>query len=538
MSEPSPSTTVDHLRSIEALLKGLPEEEVIALANMEGVKEALDHKWNPNPGQQELALLSPADELFYGGSAGGGKTDLLLGAAITKHKRSLVLRRTDKEAGRFIRRMDEILGHRNGWNGQQKTFTWPETNQIIEFGGCQHPGDEQKYKGEPKDLVAFDEVSDFTEYMYRFIIGWNRTAIQGQRCRIICASNPPTTAEGLWVIQYWAPWLDPTHPNPAHPGELRWFTTIDGRDCEVEGPGPHLINGEWVTAKSRTFIPSFLEDNPDYADTDYASRLAALPEELREAYKEGKFSAAMRDNPFQVIPTKWIEEAMDRWDEDGYKDIEMSAMALDCSGGGQDPAILAYRHGGWLGPLDSTPGKKTADADEMVRMVFNRRKHGAPVVVDVGGGYASGVVLRFKDNHMEDDYLRFDGSQPSTRTTRGSGIRFYNKRAEAYWSMREELDPDQEGGSPVALPRDPQLKADLASATYEITPRGIKIESKDDIRKRLGRSTDKGDAAIMCYSEGNRAIVRRINRRGRGRQPKAILAHDKVKNRDRRRYGA
>src|SRR6478752_6567613 len=53
---------------------------------------------------------------------------------------------------------------------------------------------------------------------------------------------------------YWGPWLDRTHPNPAKPGELRWFTTINGEDREVDGPGPHMIDGQPVMARSRTFI--------------------------------------------------------------------------------------------------------------------------------------------------------------------------------------------------------------------------------------------------------------------------------------------
>jgi hypothetical protein len=89
--------------------------------------------------------------------------------------------------------------------------------------------------------------------------------MQGQRCRVLVTSNPPTTADGLWVIRYWGPWLDPTHPNPAKPGELRWFTTIGGEDVEVDGQGPHVIPGEPapVMARSRTYLPASLADNPD-----------------------------------------------------------------------------------------------------------------------------------------------------------------------------------------------------------------------------------------------------------------------------------
>jgi hypothetical protein len=39
--------------------------------------------------------------------------------------------------------------------------------------------------------------------------------------------------------------------------------------------------------------------------------------------------------------------------------------------------------------------------------------------------------------------------------------------------------------------------------------RGILLESKEDIRKRLGRSPGKGDAVVMAWSEGNKAAMHR-----------------------------
>src|SRR3990167_6893297 len=72
-------------------------------------------KWLPNPGPQTEAFFTDADELFYGGQAGGGKSDLEIGAAITAHHRSLLLRRTNKEALGLVERMAEIIGDRDGW---------------------------------------------------------------------------------------------------------------------------------------------------------------------------------------------------------------------------------------------------------------------------------------------------------------------------------------------------------------------------------------------------------------------------------------
>ena len=49
--------------------------------------------WVPQEGPQRMAFESPADIVFYGGAAGGGKTDLLLGVPLTTQKHSIIFRR-------------------------------------------------------------------------------------------------------------------------------------------------------------------------------------------------------------------------------------------------------------------------------------------------------------------------------------------------------------------------------------------------------------------------------------------------------------
>jgi hypothetical protein len=452
-----------------------------------------------------------------------------MGAALTQHRRSLILRRTNKEASRFISRFAEIVGHRNGWNGVLQLFRM-EDGREIEFGGCQLESDAEKYRGSPHDLICFDEGVGFTESQYRFIIGWNRSVDKDQRCRVILASNPPTNPEGLWVFKYWGAWLDPAHPNPAAPGELRWYTTIAGKDEEVDGPGPHRIDGQDILARSRTFIPAELSDNPDLDDTNYGSVLAALPPGLREAYYEGRFQAVLKDDDWQVIPTHWILEAQDRWREDGYGGNMMTAVGLDCAGGGQDAAVIAARYGGWFAPLVEMQGDQTADGLAMFTRIMQLRRDNCSVIVDVGGGYAGGVIEHLKSNAI--DFLRFDGASRSTGHALGSNLAFKNRRAEALWRFREALDPDQEGGSAVALPPDAELRADLAAPRWEPTPGGIQIESKEHIRKRIGRSPNKGDAVMMALAMGDKAAVRRQGRMGRA--PKNIQAYAKAKRMYRR----
>jgi hypothetical protein len=107
----------------------------------------------------------------------------------------------------------------------------------------------------------------------------------------------------------------------------------------------------------------------------------------------------------------------------------------------------------------------------------------------------------------------FNGASESTEVTRDGAKRaFYNRRAEVWWRFREALDPDQEGGSAIALPPDDELKADVASAQWELTARGIKLTRKQDIRERIGRSPGKGDAVVMAWAEGAKAVKRLLRR--------------------------
>jgi hypothetical protein len=521
------TATASDLAALERLIGKMPADKRKALASLPAVRARVN-QWQPNPGPQTLAYNSPADELFYGGQAGGGKSDLIVGLSLTAHQKSLVLRRTNKEASKFVERFAEVLGTRDGWNSQAQVWRFPD--RIIDIAGCQHEDDKQKYKGSPHDFIGFDEVSDFSETQYRFIIGWNRSADKRQRCRVVAAGNPPTTPEGLWVLKYWAPWVDPDHPNPAKPGELRWFTTIGGEDTEVEGPGPHMIGGEAITARSRTFIPAQLDDNPDLAETNYASVLAALPEELRAAYKEGRFDASLRDDAFQVIPSRWISLAQERWTSDGFKDFAMTAMAFDPAGGGNDAEELIWRHAGWFAPPVTAKGEQTSDGSRAAGVIVTHRRQNAPVIVDVGGGYGGSVTLRLKDNEIP--HHAFNGAGRSIAKTKDGKLAFANKRAEAWWRMREELDPDQEGGSVIALPPGAEIRADLASPHWKLTATGILVESKDELRKRLGRSPGKGDAIVMCLSEGNAVLTRELHKATqRGRTPTVKLGYAKTKGR-------
>jgi len=488
--------------------------------------------WLPNPGFQTDTYFSEADEIGCGGEAGPGKTALAVGLALNEHQRSLLLRRKNSDVAGLVDEFEKFMKTRPEFD-RYGSFRYG--TRRIRLGGCQHEGDKQKYKGDPRDLIVFDQVEDFIESQYTFIIGWNRPAVPGQRCRIIATMNPPTSGSGLWVFRRWAPWLDPKHPNPAKSGELRWYTSIDGVDTEVEADWRGVDHrGRPILPKSRTFIRGRLEENPDLAGSGYEGRLAGLPKGLREAYAEGRFDASLKDVPNQTIPTDWVRLAQERWGTRPAPHVPMCAIGVDCSGGGDDPMVLAPRYDGWYPELVVVEGKEIP-VDRIGSycsgVIVSYRRDSALVVIDMGGGYGSATYEHCKDNNIE--CYAYKGAEGTERRSSDKKLRFPNVRSAAHWVFREALDPGQPGGSPIALPEDPELVADLTASTFEATPNGIKVEPKDSVTERLGRSTDKGDAVIMAWFAGPKEITNALDwaeraqqqamRRPLGRLPKAIL---------------
>ena len=456
--------------------------------------------WTPAPENvpQMQAYVSEADILYFGGAAGGGKTDLLLGLAITNHRKSIIFRREYTQVRELVDRSTELLGHTKA-NFNQTFSRWAGIpgERILEFGGVKLEKDKEKFKGRPHDLKAFDEIPDFTESQFRFLSAWNRTTIPGQRCRIVCAGNPPTHAEGEWVIRFWAPWISENHPNPAKPGELRWFAGIDGRDREVEDGTPFQYKGERIHPMSRTFIPSLLENNPYLRDTTYRNVLQALPEPLRSHLLHGLFSVSRRDPPRQVIPTEWIKLAQKRWRATSVPERIFETVGLDPSRGGVDETVIAPRTGTYFWELLTYPGIGVPNSEVCVALLIEalgEENMGAKINVDVIG---IGSAVFDALSALDFDVAAVNFARKSGATDKSGKLAMRNVRAESYWTLREALDP--ENGEGLALPPDDELAADLAAPTWNMTTQGITIEPKKDIRKRLGRSPGKGDAVALAH---------------------------------------
>lgn len=464
--------------------------------------------WLPLPGPQLLAYESEADIIGYGGAAGGGKTDLICGAAITRHKRVLIVRNEKAQTAGIVQRLGEIIGSNDGFNSQSSTWRVPiGTQPLIELGGLDNLGDESRWQGRAHDLKCLDEVTEIREHQARFVMGWLRTNDPSIRTQVLMTFNPPMGAEGQWVIRFFAPWLDDMHPNPAKPGELRWFTTINGIDEEVPDARPFvMIDDERhyrfdpddytpeqvITPKSRTFIPARVTDNPYYMATGYVRELQALPEPMRSRMLFGDFKAGIEDDPFQVIPTAWVDAAMARWKKLDVKPT-MDAVGVDVAMRGKDKTIIARRHGMWFDEPIAYPGTECIDGPTIAGFVLASVRDSAVIHIDLFGVGAQPYGHLMK---LGQQVIGVNVGDPALAPDLSGRMRFRNQRSELWWRMREALDPASNAG--VALPPDRQLRADLCAPTWRPAGAFIEVASRAEIVKRLGRSPDYGSAYVLA----------------------------------------
>ena len=504
--------TPSQARDLERYLTPAEREELNALITA----DLAEHRWRPLPGPQTMAYHSQADVIGFGGAAGGGKTDLAIGMATTQHHRTQVFRREGPQLKGIIDRLAEILGSRQNINGNPPVYRDDDDRQI-EFNSMPNLGDETKYQGRPKDLLVIDEAANFLEQQVRFVKGWVRTTRPGQRTRTLLTFNPPTSAEGRWVISFFAPWLDKKHPlYPSEPGALRyvyvdpvtgedvWIADNDARPFVLRGhdrvydfdPLAHRPE-DIVRPESRTFIPSRITDNPFLVSTGYMAQLQALPEPLRSQMLLGDFQAGIEDDPWQVVPTAWVEAAQARWRERSPKG-ELLSMGVDVARGGKDQTVIANRHRNerstlWFDRLQMHPGSETPNGRKVAGLVIAEHRDHAPIHIDVIGVGASPYDVLVDTNQP---VYGVNVSERATSLDKSGRLSFFNLRSQLWWQLREALDPAADNG--MALPPDKDLLAEICAPRWELSGMTLKVESRDDIVKRVGRSPDRASAVILA----------------------------------------
>lgn len=183
------------------------------------------------------------------------------------------------------------------------------------------------------------------------------------------------------------------------------------------------------------------------------------------------------------------------------------------------------------GDVDQAPGSGSFDlAADGDPVRFQQQLDSLPVGVEsaaqrrerLAAGVATDEIVGIK---LRSDALHDGGSfvytlETSSGTYNTSTVLHKNCRAASYWNLRELLDPAL--GATLALPEDDDLTAELTTPQWRIgTGNTLVVESKDEIRKRLGRSTDRSDAVAMaCWVNTDTARSDGDDNLPRVRQPR------------------
>lgn len=503
----------------------------------------LARPWLPQPGPQTEAYYSLADETLYGGAVGGGKTDLLLGLATTNHLRSIIFRRQATDLEKIWDRLTTQLlaGRVKKGNATTKKLRTVD-GRFIELAHLEKPNSEKSHQGNDHDLYGFDEAAQLDEFKVSFVIQWLRSTVEGQRKRVVFATNPPIpeykdgkivdTGTGAWLKEWFGPWLEDTFPDPAKPGEIRWcYMRQDGDRLVtiwVDGPGAYVPEtgepaldytqqdvdtGKVAMAKSRTFIKALLQDNAYLKNTGYAQQLSGTPEPLKSLLLNGSFTVKGEDHPFQVIPTLWVLAAQDRWRqrvrENSHKNLKQLILSGDIAQGGMDTTVLAsLLDSDFFEDNFTQPGRDTPTGKEVAALILLKRRNNAMIVLDGSGGWGGSTRDLLSENHNIEAEMCNAGAG-STEWVNDMLWKCLNIRSEMWWKFRDALDP--KSGFEIALPPSTRLATQLTTPLFMIKGKVLQIESKDDIRKRLsGASTDEADAVIMAWLYRDDAIAARL----------------------------
>lgn len=248
----------------------------------------------------------------------------------------------------------------------------------------------------------------------------------------------------------------------------------------------------------------------------------------------GNFCESTEDT---VIPLAWVEAANERWLQrinlasgceywnwvDGAErglwpnwewlskshEEEFTCVGVDIARSDLgDKTVIARRQGNTITQLDRYSIADTMPIVGKVKGILERYVWAYAMVDVIGIG--SGPFDRLRELFPGKRIQAFNASEGTEMKDRAKELEFSNCRSAAWWNMRELLDPAYD--SQIALPPCDILTGDLTAPKRgrDTSSGKITVESKKDIKKRLGRSTDDGDAVVMAFFPKKRVIQQQI----------------------------
>jgi len=421
--------------------------------------------------RQRAAHLAREKFILFGGAVGGGKSVFLVMDAlwrclayrwnkvgIFRWEHSSYMKTTHETLS------DWILNGTKFPQGPSLVAKHDQQKHVIVF----HNGSQIRYGGlkpsssasgdilsiaKSLELSSFylDELTDFPRDVFQFV---------GTRTGRTKAFNPYKGAKGEWEFP------------PA-----RVAATCN----------PHLgwVKNEFVDKRmpNHVFIPSRAKDNP-YNSQDYIQGIKeAFGGDMQKVaqYVDGDWSAVV-DYDCIYWPV-WLMDAAAR----KLKPGEPRTFGVDVAAHGNDRSVVWLREGPRARVLWTAQSQSTAITTDQIEALADEYCPEEIRIDSVGVGQGPCDELIKRGYNV---IPIIGGASPDDD-------RFINRRSEIYWGVRKLLEAGE-----IDIPDDPDVINELGCIKYQVaaSDRTIKVESKKEIRKRLGNSPDLADGLVYAFA--------------------------------------
>lgn len=305
-----------------------------------------------------------------------------------------------------------------------------------------------KFQGyhSPNLLVVLDEAPGVEHAVWTSI----ETLITGENNKILADGNPTSPSGDFYEACKSPLWKKIVISSFDHPNV---------KENRIIVPG--AVTTEWIDERRQDWG----EDSPLWK----AKVLGEFPDEGEDT----------------LIPLSWLEACVGL----DLGTTGEKRLGADIARFGGDMTVLARFWGPTLQPLEAVNKKDTNWTIGRIRVL-----HAQETFDHMGGddtGVGGGVTDGLQDGGLDFEPFNFGSSAIEDD-------KFENLKAEIYWVFREAIRDKK-----VSLPDDKELINQLSSIKYSYTRKGkIKIESKDDMKRRGFKSPDKADAVVIAYSAG------------------------------------
>lgn len=255
----------------------------------------------------------------------------------------------------------------------------------------------------------------------------------------------------------------------------------------------------WISGKLKPpyyFLPAKITDNP-HVTAEYMESLRNLPDHLYRKFVEGDWTIS--DDPMQIVPYQDLRECLVEPEElsEILPDVGEESLGVDPGELGDDPTSIVHFRDHILYEVRSMLHRRTDEvADYLIPIIGERKILPEKIGVDavgVGAGvYGNLVKAGLRVNRI------MAGSKP-VKLARGEAdkaieLQFRDLSIQLWWQFRQDVQARS-----ILVVNHARLVQDLTARRYLVRgDKTIECEPKKETKKRIGRSPNDGDAAVIA----------------------------------------